>query len=237
VIDHPTLPARILIVEDEPEFGALVRLWIEQHGWTAIEAMDGAEGLAAFDAERPDLVLLDVSLPKVDGWELVERMRSASQVPILMVTARGSEADKIRGLGAGADDYITKPFSFPELIARIEAALRRARPPSRPEADGEDVIHRDGLRVDPRRHVVVVGGSDVHLTPTEFRLLLHLAERPDELVSHRELLETVWGPTYGDDVHLLRVTMRNLRAKLTAAAPDRRYISTIYGLGYRFAAR
>ncbi len=222
---------RILVVEDEAEFGELVGLWLERHGWEPILVGDGEQALHRFEADDPDLVLLDVSLPDLDGWQVLRRIREESRVPVLLVTARGAEADKIRGLAAGADDYITKPFSFPELMARVQAALRRARPLE--PLGGDGAIRRGPLVIDPSRHRVQVAGIEVHLTPTEFRLLQHLAARPDRVMAHHELLEAVWGPAYVDDAHLLRVTMRNLRAKLAAATP-RSLISTVYGAGYRF---
>jgi two-component system KDP operon response regulator KdpE len=207
-------------------------LWLERHGWRTIVATDGAEALRRFEEERPDLVLLDLGLPSLDGWQVLERVREASLVPILVVTARGSDADKVRGLGIGADDYVTKPVSFPELIARVQAALRRAQAWSHPTDTAE--LRHPGLVVDGRSHRVLADGHHVHLTPTEYRLLRHLAERPDALLSHEELLVSIWGPGYHDDVHVLQATIRNLRAKLAAAAPGRRYIATSYGLGYRF---
>jgi two-component system, OmpR family, KDP operon response regulator KdpE len=230
-----TQPAaeRILIVEDEPEFAELLRLWLDRHGWQTLMAHDGWEALRIFDEEPPDLVLLDIGLPGPDGWELIGRIRSRSQVPVLMVTALGAEADKVRGLGAGADDYMNKPVSFPELIARVQAALRRAQSHA-PHAEDLGILMRGAVHIYPRSHRVLVSGIEIHLTPTEFRLLRHFAERPGELVAHRELLQAVWGPAYGDETQLLRVTMRNLRAKLASAAPDRRFIATEYGLGYRF---
>ncbi|MDA8203459.1 MAG: response regulator transcription factor [Chloroflexi bacterium] len=225
---------RILIVEDEVEFADLVRLWLDRHGWQTLMAHDGHEALRLFDGERPDLVLLDIGLPGLDGWQLIDRIRERSEVPVLVVSALGAETDKVRGLGAGADDYMDKPVSFPELIARVQAALRRSR---RGAASSPDpgIVMRGPVRIYPQSHRVLVEGIEIHLTPTEFRLLRHLAERPGELVRHRELLQAVWGPAYGDDTQLLRVTMRNLRAKLAAAAPERRFIATEYGLGYRFA--
>jgi len=224
---------RILIVEDEPEFAELLRLWLDRHGWQTLMAHDGQEALRVFEEQPPDLVLLDIGLPGIDGWELIGRIRSQSQVPVLMVTALGAEADKIRGLGAGADDYMNKPVSFPELIARVQAALRRTHPRT-PVAEDPGIMMRGAVHIYPRSHRVLVGGIEIHLTPTEFRLLRHLAERPGELVTHRELLQAVWGPTYGEEAQLLRVTMRNLRARLASAAPERRFIATEYGLGYRF---
>ncbi len=155
-------------------------------------------------------------------------------VPILLVTARDGEQDKIRGLGLGADDYVTKPLSFPELMARIEAVLRRTN--ARSAAIAGDEIRHPGLVIDGRGHRVTAEGTEIHLTPTEYRLLRHLAERPGSVVGHAELLTAVWGAGYRDDIHLLRVTMRNLRAKLADAAPARRFLETSYGVGYRFRA-
>lgn len=233
-MSEPVGDRQILIVEDEPEFASLIQLWLDQHGWGSAIAKDGFEALELLADRRPDLVLLDLGVPGVDGWGLLPRIREVSQVPILIVTAFGSEADKVRGLGAGADDYITKPLSFPELIARIEAALRRTRRGAvAPGSNG--VIRRGELCIELREHRVRIADIEVHLTPTEFRLLRHLAEHPDELLSHRELLQAVWGPSYGGETQLLRVTMRNLRAKLSSAAPGRRFIDTEYGLGYRLA--
>jgi two-component system KDP operon response regulator KdpE len=232
VIPDAVPGARILIVEDEPEFADLMALWVERHGWQPRVARDGAAAIVAFEAETPDLVLLDLSLPRLNGWQVIERIRAFSPVPILLVTARDAEQDKIRGLGAGADDYVTKPLSFPELMARIEAVLRRAT--ARAVAlTGEEVRH-PGLVIDGRAHRVLADGREVHLTPTEYRLLRHLAERPESVVGHADLLSAVWGAGYREDLHLLRVTMRNLRAKLAEATPARRFIATSYGVGYRF---
>jgi DNA-binding response OmpR family regulator len=236
--DQPTLDGdaptgeRILVVEDEPSFAELTVLWLERHGWRTTVAADGAEALRAFDEERPDLVLLDLGLPGLDGWHVLEHIRATSLVPILVVTARGSDTDKVRGLGIGADDYVTKPVSFPELVARVRAALRRARAWSHP-ADMPELRH-PGLVIDGRGHRVLADGRPIHLTPTEYRLLRELAEHPDELLSREDLLTRVWGPGYRDDVHVLQVTIRNLRAKLATAAPKRRFIATSYGLGYTF---
>ena len=226
---------RILVVEDEPAFAELIALWLERHGWRPEIAPDGAHALRSVAEHPPDLIILDLGLPRVDGWHVIERVREESLVPIIIVTARGSEADKVRGLAIGADDYVTKPLSFPELVARVAAALRRARAvPAMPAATA--TIERPGLLIDGRSHHVLVAGSPVHLTPTEYRLLRHFAERDGVLVSHADLLVAVWGPGYRDDHHLLRVAIRNLRAKLAAAAPGHRFVETAYGLGYRFSA-
>jgi DNA-binding response OmpR family regulator len=221
---------RILVVEDEPEFAALLELWIANAGYRPVVATSGNEALKRFYDEHPDLVILDVALPGLDGWQVIERIREFSRVPILMVTARSSEADKIRGLKLGADDYITKPLSFPELLARVEAALRRASTPA-PERPRR-LQHRD-LVVDLDDHRARLRGTDVRLTPTEFRLLAYLVEHAGQLVTHRQVLATVWGAGYDADVHLLRMTIRNLRLKLDGAAPGESYIATEYGLGYR----
>ena len=226
---------RILVVEDEPAFAELIALWLERHGWQPSISPDGAHAIRAFEAAPPDLVVLDLGLPRVDGWHVIRRIRETSSVPIIIVTALGAEADKVRGLAGGADDYVTKPLSFPELVARVAAALRRARTPA-PAGPAALVLEQGGLRIDDAGHRVELDGREVHLTPNEYRLLRHLAARPGVLVEHGELLAAVWGPAYRNDHHLLRETVRNLRARLAAAAPGRRPIETQYGLGYRFAA-
>ena len=224
----------ILIVEDEPEFRELVELWVSRHGWRTAVAADGRDVIRRFEEEVPALVLLDLNLPGIDGWAVTEWIRSVGTTPVLMVTALGSERDVVRGLEAGADDYLTKPVRFPELVARIAAALRRAGISGAGARDEDAALEFDGLRIEPVTHRVTGDAGEVHLTPTEFRLLLTLVRRPDALVGHADLLRAVWGPTYGDETQLLRVTMRNLRAKLAAATPDRAFIATEYGLGYRF---
>jgi two-component system, OmpR family, KDP operon response regulator KdpE len=222
----------VLIVEDELEFRDLLELWVIRHGWRTAVAGDGEEAVRRFEEEEPDLVLLDLNLPGPNGWQVAEWIRSVSTAPIIMVTALGSEGDIVRGLVVGADDYLTKPVRFPELIARIQAALRRVHlhePPSE-----ETVIALPGLRLELRTHRVIGEVREVHLTPTEFRLLEAMARHPGEVLAHADLLHKVWGPTYGEETQLLRVTMRNLRSKLAAAAPGRAFIETEYGLGYRF---
>jgi two-component system, OmpR family, KDP operon response regulator KdpE len=220
----------VLIIEDEPEFAALVELWMQRAGYRVVTARTGPDGLRRFYDERPDLVILDVAIPGLDGWQLIERFREFSRVPILMVTARGSEAEKVRGLKLGADDYITKPLSLPELTARVEAALRRAATsaPERPRR----LRHRD-LVIDLDDHQAHLHGVEVRLTPTEFRLLAFLMEHAGQLATHRQILSAVWGAGYDRDVHLLRMTVRNLRLRLDVAAPGEPYITTEYGLGYR----
>ncbi len=222
----------VLIVEDEPEFRDLVELWVSRHGWRTAVAAEGAEVMRRFQEEEPGLVLLDLNLPGMDGWAVIDWIRGVSTVPVLMVTALGSEADVVRGLVSGADDYLTKPVRMPELVARIAAALRRVRLVDHP--NDNEPIEVPGLRIEPATHRVTGDALEVHLTPTEFRLLVTLARHPGILRSHAELLRGVWGPAYGAETQLLRVTMRNLRAKLASASPDRTFVTTEYGLGYRF---
>lgn len=230
---QPAQRTRILVVEDEPEFADLLALWIDRSGWEPATIHDGDHVAEALRSSSPDLVVLDVGLPGIDGWQVLRQIRASSAIPVVLVTASGSEADKVRGLRLGADDYITKPLSFPELMARIEAALRRA---------GHGVyasrvrraVRCGPLTVDEDGHRVEVGGIEVHVTPTEFRLLQCLAERAGEVVKHRELLETAWGPGYAEETHLLQVAIGSLRAKIEVVTSEP-LIATVYGLGYRIA--
>ncbi len=225
---------RILVVEDEPEFAALLALWLDHNGWQAVVHHDGSNAAEACRANEADLVLLDVGLPRVDGWRVLEEIRESSDVPVVLVTARGTERDKVRGLRLGADDYVTKPFSFPELMARIDVALRRARR-REPVEIGPPRIMCGPVSIDPEARRVHVGSAEVHLTPTEFRLLRHLAERSDRVVSHRELLEAAWGAAYAGETHLLQVAIASLRSKLAAVTPNA-VIRTVYGAGYQIVA-
>ena len=224
---------RVLVVEDDPEFAGLLSLWLERAGMSPRVAATGSDAMRAVYDDRPDLVTLDVGLPHLDGWQLCSRIREFSDVPILIVSARGAETDRVRGLELGADDYITKPFSFREFVARVEAALRRAAMPA--ARHGHEVVRHRDLLVDIGGHRVLVGQHEVHLTPTEFRVLVSLARKQGALVSHRQLLHDAWGPDYRDELPLLRTAMRGLRAKLADASDGRDYIGTEYGLGYRLA--
>jgi len=224
---------RILVVEDDPEFAGLLALWLERAGASPRIAATGTEAMRAVYDDRPDLVTLDVGLPHLDGWQLCARIREASTVPIMIVSARGSETDRIHGLQLGADDYITKPFSFREFVARVEAVLRRAAMP--PARGGPEVVRHGSLLIDIGGHRVVVGDHEVHLTPIEFRVLASLARKQGALVSHGQLLHDAWGPEYRDELPLLRTAIRGLRTKLADASGERDYIGTEYGLGYRLA--
>ena len=224
---------RVLVVEDDPEFAGLLALWLERAGMSPRIAATGSEAMRAVYDDRPDLVTLDVGLPQLDGWQLCSRIREFSSVPILIVSARGAETDRVRGLQLGADDYITKPFSFREFVARVEAALRRAAMP--PARNGQEVVRHRDLLIDVGGHRVLVGQHEVHLTPTEFRVLVSLSRQHGALVSHAQLLHDAWGSGYRDELPLLRTAMRGLRAKLADASDGRDYIGTEYGLGYRLA--
>ena len=221
---------RILIVEDEPEFAALMELWMRRSGRETAVARSGAEAMRLLWELRPNLVTLDVGLPELDGWTVCERIREVSDIPILIVSARGAEADRVRGLQIGADDYIVKPFSFKELIARIDAALRRA---TASHSGAAETIRYRELTIDPEAHRTWLAGHELALTPTEFRLLVCLAQRPGHLVRHEELLHQAWGAEYRSELPLLRTAIHGLRRKLAAARPDDEYIAAEYGLGYR----
>jgi two-component system, OmpR family, KDP operon response regulator KdpE len=230
VIRRYAVAELILVVEDEREFAGLLELWIERAGYRTAVSTSAQDALRSFYDLHPDLVILDVSLPGLDGWQILERIREFSRVPVLMVTARSAEADKIRGLKLGADDYMTKPVSFPELVARIEAALRRA---GTTDTERQRRLRHRELTIELDEHRVQLKGTDLRLTPTEFRLLAYLVQHGGQLVTHRKVLAEVWGAGYNADVHLLRMTIRNLRAKLDQVAPGESYIATEYGLGYR----
>jgi DNA-binding response OmpR family regulator len=221
----------ILIVEDEDQLVHLLSLWLKRAGYHTIAARNGDEALRLFHEAHPDLVLLDIQLPQRSGWEVCQRMRELSHVPILMLTARGEETDKVKGLQIGADDYVTKPFGFPELLARVNALLRRAALPPTKHAER---YHADGpLLIDLDARQVYVNGSPVSLTPTEYRLLAFLAENSGRLLTHREILIRVWGPEFINDVDYVRMYVRALRQKLEPDPAHPRFLLTEHGAGYR----
>jgi two-component system KDP operon response regulator KdpE len=218
----------VLLVEDEPGIANLIGLWLERSGYAWRAATTGREALRLFYSTHPDIVLLDLALPEMDGWQVCERIRELSQVPIIMLTARAEEQAKVRGLQLGADDYITKPFGFPELLARVQAVLRRAGM-SRPAPE----VYREGeLVLDLSAHRASLNGEDLKLTPTEYRLLTYFMQHSGQLLSHRQLLQGVWGSAYADELDSLRIYIRSLRRKLETGSV--RYIETEHGLGYRF---
>lgn len=225
---------RVLVVEDDREFAELLALWLARAGLDVRTALGGADALRAVYEWHPELVSLDIGLPQMDGWDVCTRIREVSSVPILFVSALGTEADRVRGLQLGGDDYITKPFSFREYVARVEAALRRASLVG--ERPGHDVIRHGDLVIDVDGHRVLLAGTELRLTPTEFRLLVSLARHGGGLVSHAQLLHDAWGPDYRDELPLLRTAIRGLRGRLADASGGVDHIGTEYGFGYRLGA-
>ncbi len=220
---------RVLVVDDEGDIRALLCELLTRAGYEAVEASDGQRGLRSFYEHRPDLVIADVGMPGLDGWQLLERIRELSDVPVLLLTARSSELEKVRGLKAGADDYVTKPFGRQELLARIEALLRR---PSGQTAAAPDAYTDGLLTVDFVQHTVVSAGEDVQLTPLEFRLLSVFVRHPSQLLSHDQLIDLTWGGAARASGAQLKLYVGYLRRKLGPAARDR--IETVRGFGYRF---
>lgn len=220
--------SRILVVDAEGAIRRFLRTSLSARGHTIFEAGSGQEALSAVVADRPEVIILDLGLPDMDGVDVVRQLREWSQIPIIILSVRDREADKIHALDAGADDYLTKPFGLGELMARLRAALRRA---SRTSA--EPVFTAGELEVDLRRRVVTVAGEEVRLTPTEYDLLRALVMEAGKVLTHRYLLRQVWGPVHEKDVHLLRVNISNLRQKLEPEPARRRHIITEPGVGYR----
>ncbi len=224
---------RVLAVDDEPRYLEIIRFNLETAGYRVTCAASGEEALERFAADEADLIVLDVMLPGVDGFEVCRQVREQSSCPIIMLTARGAEEDKVRGLRLGADDYVTKPFSAQELLARVEAVLRRARAPEGERQPAAVVI--GDLSIDPQRKQVTVGGEDVRLSPTEYRLLWCLAANAGTVLGRDELLTQVWGKAYTGEDEILRVTLFRLRQKLADDPSAPRYIVTRPGLGYMLA--
>ena len=223
---------RILTVEDDERIRSAVKLALEDEGWTVDEAASGEEAVILFLRQPSDVVLIDIMLPGIDGFELCRTIRRTSDVPIVMVTARADTHDVVAGLEAGADDYLTKPFAPKELSARIRALLRRARPSS----PGHSRLVFGDLEIVPDEGKVVRAGEELHLTKTEFRLLCELAQNPGRVYSREHLLDHVWGYDYFGDGRLVDVHIRRLRTKVEADAANPRHVVTVRGLGYRLQA-
>jgi len=222
----------ILIVDDEAKMVRFVRMNLELEGYRVLEAKNGIEALTRVRDDLPDLVLLDVMMPKMDGFETLARLREISTVPVIILTVKDDEEDRIRGLELGADDYVTKPFSPRELASRIRAVLRRAEMPA-PVA--KTVIHIDDhLQIDFRQREVIVDGKRIRLRPTEYRLLYHLVNNAGWVMTHEMLLSKVWGYEYRDEAGLLRLYITYLRKKIEPDPSHPRYILTERGVGYRF---
>ena len=224
---------KILIVDDETDVVKLVRMsfQVQEPTWETIPAYDGQEALAIFEQEQPDLVLLDIMMPEVTGFDVLKELRRFSDVPVIMLTAKGDEIDKAMGLNLGADDYVTKPFGHLELLARVKAVLRRAQ--------GMPLTHElpfssGDIHVDFERRQVIVDGQPVSLTGTEYRLLYHLVRNAGQVLTHENLLANVWGREYTDEIHYLKVYISRLRNKLEKDPHNPHYILTEYGVGYWF---
>jgi DNA-binding response OmpR family regulator len=224
--------ARVLIVEDDPTVAEVVARYLEREGFAVESVADGRDALARADAQLPDLVVLDIMLPGLDGLEVCRRLRSRAPIPVVMLTARGSEEDRVLGLELGADDYVAKPFSPRELTARVKAVLRRAGSPL-DDVDRTGTLEFDGLSIDLAAREARVRGELATLTAREFELLAFLARRPRQVFRRDELLERVWGYTYGD-TSTVTVHIRRLREKIEDDPSAPRRITTVWGVGYRF---
>ncbi|TVR73917.1 MAG: DNA-binding response regulator [Sphaerobacteraceae bacterium] len=222
-------PATILVVEDEPKLVRLVETLLTSTGHRVLIANDGQTAIEMAAIEAPDLVILDLLLPgAIDGFAVCERIRGFSSTPIIMLTARTREPDKLRGFSLGADDYITKPFSARELLARVRAVLRRSRGSTEPAGQ----IQIEDLIINQATYSVSVAGNEISLTPTEYRLLLTLARHPDQVITHTDLLSEVWGAEYRDELTYLRTYIRYLRSKIEPDPTQPRFIKTRSGIGY-----
>jgi DNA-binding response OmpR family regulator len=230
-------PSTILLVDDEDAVQKLLTYPLEREGFRVVQARDGEEALERFASEHVDLVVLDVMLPKLDGLEVCKRLRASSAVPIIMLTARDDELDKVLGLELGADDYITKPFSIREFRSRVRALLRRAATPPRGAFGADEVLAVDGLKIDVGRRTVEVRGQPVQLTYVEFELLRTLASHPGRVYSRRMLLEALWGGADYREPRTIDVHVRHLREKLESDPREPEYIFTVRGVGYRFRDR
>ncbi len=226
--------ATIMLVDDEESIQRLLAYPLEREGYRVVQARDGEEALRRFGEQSVDLVLLDLMLPKLDGLEVCRRLRTTSAVPIIMLTARDDEVDKVLGLELGADDYITKPFSIRELRSRIRAVLRRASLVSELRAAGEEVLQVDGLEIDPVKRTVTADGNPVQLTYVEFELLRTLATHPGRVYTRQTLLESVWGDSAYREPRTIDVHIRHLREKIERDPGDPAFIFTVRGVGYRF---
>jgi two-component system KDP operon response regulator KdpE len=222
---------RILVVDDEPQIRRVMRMTLTGEGYEIEDARSGEEALEKLRAARYDLALLDWNLPGMGGLETCRQIRSASDIAIIMLTIRNAEQDKVQALDAGADDFITKPFGMPELLARIRAALRRL--PLAPEA-GPQRVMLGNVEIDFQSRKVIAAGSEVRLTPKEFDLLRYLVLHPNKAIPHRELLQAIWGPDYGEQVEYLRVFIKQLRRKIEPHPEKPQYLLTEPWIGYRF---
>jgi two-component system KDP operon response regulator KdpE len=224
---------KILVIDDDPTFLDLLTQYLRDAGYEALAAHSGTAGLRLAYAERPDLVLLDVMLPGMDGWEICARLREMTDIPIVMVTAKSNEADKLRGFRLGVDDYVTKPFSFAELVARIQAVLARS---SSPDSDSGYAIYGE-IKLDMRKFQAFVDDRIVDLTPTEFRLLEALVRRRGQVAAEKELIQEVWGTNRQEDASMVRRYILMLRKKIEREPANPSLLLTVRGFGYRLGTR
>jgi two-component system KDP operon response regulator KdpE len=221
----------IIVIEDDPPIRRFLRTGLHTQGFTVFEADTGKQGIVEAGVRKPDLLILDLGLPDMDGVEVIKAIRSWSAMPIIILSARSSEQHKISALDAGADDYLTKPFGFGELLARIRVALRHAMRP--PEAMQADVFVTANLKVDLHNRLVSIDDQEVHLTPIQYRLLVTLVKHAGKVLTHQQILKQVWGPSYQENAHYLRIYMSQLRQKLEADPTQPKFLLTESGVGYR----
>ena len=225
------MPKKILIVEDEANIRELLRLYLEREGYAVIEAENGVEGIKLWKSEKPDMLLLDVMMPVMDGWAVCKEIRAESDVPIIMLTAKGETADRVSGLEMGADDYIVKPLEMPEVIARVRAVFRRMAPDDAPEK-----LTFDNLVIDKQAYDLVIKGKRVDAPPKEIELLYYLASSPNRVFTRAQLLDDVWGFDYFGDTRTVDVHVKRLREKLEGVS-DKWEVKTVWGVGYKFETK
>ena len=225
------MPKKILIVEDEANIRELLRLYLEREGYTVLEAENGVEGIKKWKSDKPDMLLLDVMMPVMDGWAVCREIRAESDVPIIMLTAKGETADRVSGLEMGADDYIVKPLEMPEVIARVRAVFRRMAPDDAPEK-----LSFDNLVIDKQAYDLVIKGKRVAAPPKEIELLYFLASSPNRVFTRAQLLDDVWGFDYFGDTRTVDVHVKRLREKLEGVS-DKWELKTVWGVGYKFETK
>ena len=225
------MPKKILIVEDEANIRELLRLYLEREGYTVLEAENGVEGIKKWKSDKPDMLLLDVMMPVMDGWEVCREIRAESDVPIIMLTAKGETADRVSGLEMGADDYIVKPLEMPEVIARVRAVFRRIAPDDAPEK-----LSFDNLVIGKQAYDLVIKGKRVDAPPKEIELLYFLASSPNRVFTRAQLLDEVWGFDYFGDTRTVDVHVKRLREKLEGVS-DKWELKTVWGVGYKFETK
>lgn len=225
------MPKKILIVEDEANIRELLRLYLEREGYTVLEAENGVEGIKKWKSDKPDMLLLDVMMPVMDGWAVCREIRAESDVPIIMLTAKGETADRVSGLEMGADDYIVKPLEMPEVIARVRAVFRRMAPDDAPEK-----LSFDNLVIDKQAYDLVIKGKRVDAPPKEIELLYFLASSPNRVFTRAQLLDDVWGFDYFGDTRTVDVHVKRLRKKLEGVS-DKWELKTVWGVGYKFETK